>query len=190
MSDVRVRLRELISERAAIPAPGVFDGLSASLTASTGFRVAYMSGAAVAASATGLPDIGLATQTELARQAALITGLIDIPLVADADTGFGDVMHTYRTVRLYEQAGVAAIQLEDQEFPKRCGHLDDKRVVDADVFAAKVEAAVAARRKVLSVAAGEKLRVAGVHHDFPAFGHVAAQGDGFRFVPEVWRPEP
>ncbi len=146
MSDVRVRLRELISERAAIPAPGVFDGLSASLTASTGFRVAYMSGAAVAASATGLPDIGLATQTELARQAALITGLIDIPLVADADTGFGDVMHTYRTVRLYEQAGVAAIQLEDQEFPKRCGHLDDKRVVDADVFAAKVEAAVAARR--------------------------------------------
>ncbi|MQA95181.1 MAG: carboxyvinyl-carboxyphosphonate phosphorylmutase [Streptosporangiales bacterium] len=145
MSDVRARLRELLAERSAVMAPGVFDGLSAKLTAAEGFRAAYMSGAAVAASATGMPDIGLATQTELVRQVGLIAGLIDVPLVADADTGFGDVTHTHRTVRLYEQYGAAAIQLEDQEFPKRCGHLDNKRVVPPEEFALKIEAAVAAR---------------------------------------------
>ncbi|HEY3687134.1 MAG TPA: isocitrate lyase/PEP mutase family protein [Streptosporangiaceae bacterium] len=146
MSEARNVLRELLRERSAPLAPGVFDGLSASLTAAAGFRAAYMSGAAVAASAVGLPDIGLATQTEMVRQAGLLTGLLDVPVVADADTGFGDVTHTYRTVRLYENAGVAAIQLEDQEFPKRCGHLDEKRVVDAEEFADKIAAAVEARR--------------------------------------------
>lgn len=146
MSDVRVQLRELLAERSAVMAPGVFDGLSAHLTADAGFRAAYMSGAAVAASATGMPDIGLATQTELVGQVGLITGLIDVPLVADADTGFGDVTHTSRTVRLYEQYGAAGIQLEDQEFPKRCGHLDNKRVVPAEEFALKIQAAAAARR--------------------------------------------
>lgn len=146
MSDVRARLRELLSQRSAALAPGVFDGLSAALTVRAGFQAAYMSGAAVAAAATGMPDIGLATQTEMVRQVGLISGLIDIPLVADADTGFGDITHTYRTVQLYEHAGAAAIQLEDQEFPKRCGHLNDKRVVDADEFALKIEAAVEARR--------------------------------------------
>lgn len=144
MAESRNRLRELLAERSAVLAPGVYDGLSASLTAAAGFRAAYMSGAAVAA-AIGVPDIGLATQTEMTRQAGLLAGLLDIPLVADADTGFGDVTHAYRTVRLYENAGVAAIQLEDQEFPKRCGHLDSKRVVPAQEFAAKIEAAAEAR---------------------------------------------
>jgi 2-methylisocitrate lyase-like PEP mutase family enzyme len=130
-------LRVLLEERSAVLAPGVFGGLSASLTNPTGFRAAYMSGAAaVAASATGPPDIGLATQTE-ANHVALLTGILGIPLVADADTGFGDVMHTFRAVQLYERAGAAGIQPEDQEFPKRCGHLDDKRLVpaapDADI---------------------------------------------------------
>lgn len=145
MSESRNRLPEMLREKSAVLAPGVYDGLSASLTAGAGFRAAYMSGAAVAA-ANGLPDIGLATQTEMVRQAGLLAGLLDIPLIADADTGFGDVTHAYRTVRLYEDAGVAAIQLEDQEFPKRCGHLDDKRVVPADEFTAKIGAAVEARR--------------------------------------------
>ncbi|NKQ52854.1 isocitrate lyase/PEP mutase family protein [Amycolatopsis sp. K13G38] len=145
VNDVRARLRDLLDERSAVPAPGVFDGLSASLTARAGFRAAYLSGAAVAA-VTGLPDIGLATQTEMVRQLDLVTRVLDVPVIADADTGFGDVTHTYRTVRLYERAGAAAIQLEDQEFPKRCGHLDEKRVVPAEEFARKIEAAVAARR--------------------------------------------
>ncbi|PKW00006.1 2-methylisocitrate lyase-like PEP mutase family enzyme [Amycolatopsis echigonensis] len=142
---VRARLRELLEERSAVVAPGVFDGLSAALTASAGFRAAYLSGAAVAAAA-GLPDVGLATQTEFVHQLALVTGLLDVPVVADADTGFGDVTHTYRTVRLYERAGAAAIQLEDQEFPKRCGHLDGKQVVPAEEFARTIEVAAEARQ--------------------------------------------
>jgi len=146
MSHPTAVLRDLLAERAAPLAPGVYDGLSAHLTAAAGFRVAYMSGAAVAVSAAGLPDIGLATQTEMAGRVALLAGILDIPLVADADTGFGDATHVHRTVRLYEQAGAAGIQLEDQAFPKRCGHLDDKRVIDAELFAAKIEAATAARR--------------------------------------------
>ena len=140
------QLRELLAERSAPIAPGVFDGVSAKLTAAAGFRVAYMSGAADAGAVTGLPDIGLATQTELVNQVALLSRCLDIPLVADADTGFGDVTHAYRTVQLYERAGAAAIQLEDQEFPKRCGHLANKRVVPAEDFARKVEAAIEARR--------------------------------------------
>ena len=116
MASVRARLREAISERAAPLAPGVYDGLSAALTSAAGFKVAYMSGAAVSV-VTGVPDIGLATQTEMAQRVQLISFLLDIPLVADADTGFGDVTNVYRTVRLYERAGAAAIQFEDQEFP-------------------------------------------------------------------------
>ncbi|WP_037571386.1 isocitrate lyase/PEP mutase family protein [Phaeacidiphilus oryzae] len=139
------RLRALLAERSAVLAPGVFDGLSASLTARAGFRAAYMTGAGVAA-VTGLPDVGLATQSEMVRQLGLVAGLLDIPVIADADTGFGDATHVFRTVRLYEQAGAAAIQLEDQEFPKRCGHLDRKRVIGADAFARRIEAAVEARR--------------------------------------------
>jgi len=137
-------LRELVRERSAPFAPGVYDGLSASLTRAAGFRAAYMSGAAVAATL-GLPDIGLVTQAEMAARVALITRVLGVPLVADADTGFGDATHTYLTVRLYEQAGAAGIQLEDQVFPKRCGHLENKQVVPAQEFAAKIEAAVEAR---------------------------------------------
>jgi 2-methylisocitrate lyase-like PEP mutase family enzyme len=140
----RALLRQLLTERSAPLAPGVYDGLSAALTRSAGFRVAYMSGAAVAASL-GLPDIGLATQTEMSDRAAVITRSLGVPLVADADTGFGDATHMYRTVQLYEQAGVSGIQFEDQEFPKRCGHLDNKRVIPAAEFAAKIEAAVEAK---------------------------------------------
>lgn len=137
-------LREMLAERSALVAPGVYDGLSASLTAGAGFRAAYMSGAAVAATL-GLPDIGLATQTEMAARVELITRVLGVPLVADADTGFGDETHVFRTVQLYERAGAAGIQLEDQVFPKRCGHLDNKEVVPARDFATMIGAAVAAR---------------------------------------------
>ena len=143
MSDAKA-LRGLLGERSAVLAPGVFDGLSASLTRGEGFRAAYMSGAAVAATL-GLPDVGLATQTEMADRVALIARVLGLPLVADADTGFGDATHVHRTVRLYERAGAAGIQLEDQVFPKRCGHLDNKQVVAPASFAAKIEAAVEAR---------------------------------------------
>jgi 2-methylisocitrate lyase-like PEP mutase family enzyme len=140
-------LRRLLADRGAHLAPGIFDGLSASLTRLAGFQIGYMSGAAVSVATAGLPDIGLVTQSEMAQQVAVVVRTMRRPVVADADTGFGDASHVYRTVQLYEQAGAAGIQFEDQEFPKRCGHLEDKRLIPAAEFAAKIEAAVAACRK-------------------------------------------
>lgn len=142
----RTRLRALLDKRELIVAPGVFDGISAHLTRRTGHVAAYMTGAGVAASGFGLPDIGLVTASEMADRVAMITGALgDVPLIADADTGYGGPMNVVRTVRSYDAAGVAAIQLEDQVFPKRCGHLPDKQVVDAAVFEQTLAAALDAR---------------------------------------------
>lgn len=142
----RQRLRDLLAKRELIIAPGVFDGISAQLTRRTGHLAAYMTGAGVAASGYGLPDIGLVTQTEMTERARIITAALeDVPLIADADTGYGAGLNVVRTVRQYENAGVAAIQLEDQVFPKRCGHLPDKQVVDAATFLSTLAAALDAR---------------------------------------------
>jgi 2-methylisocitrate lyase-like PEP mutase family enzyme len=142
----RQNLRALLDRGELVVAPGVFDGITAHLVKRTGQPAAYMTGAGVAASGFGLPDIGLVTATEMAERARMLVGVLgDIPLIADADTGYGAAMNVVRTVALYEQAGVAAIQLEDQVFPKRCGHLTDKRVVDAAEFELTLAAAVDAR---------------------------------------------
>jgi len=142
----RQRLKDLLDKRELIIAPGVFDGISAQLTKRTGHVAAYMTGAGVAASGFGLPDIGLVTATEMADRVRMIAGALgDVPLIADADTGYGAPMNVVRTVRSYDAAGVAAIQLEDQVFPKRCGHLPDKQVVDAAVFEQTLGAALDAR---------------------------------------------
>jgi 2-methylisocitrate lyase-like PEP mutase family enzyme len=142
----RQRLKDLLDKRELIIAPGVFDGISAQLTKRTGHVAAYMTGAGVAASGFGLPDIGLVTATEMADRVRVITDALgDVPLIADADTGYGATMNVVRTVRSYDAAGVAAIQLEDQVFPKKCGHLPDKQVVDAAVFEQTLAAAVDAR---------------------------------------------
>jgi 2-methylisocitrate lyase-like PEP mutase family enzyme len=145
-SPARQRLRDLLDKRELIIAPGVFDGISAQLTKRTGHVAAYMTGAGVAASGFGLPDIGLVTATEMADRVRMIADTLgDIPLIADADTGYGAPMNVVRTVRSYDSAGVAAIQLEDQVFPKRCGHLAGKQVVDATVFEQSLAAALDAR---------------------------------------------
>jgi len=142
----RQKLRALLDRRELLVAPGVFDGITAHLARRTGQAAAYMTGAGVAASGFGLPDIGLVTGTEMAERARMLVGVLgDVPLIADADTGYGAAMNVVRTVRLYEQAGVAAIQLEDQVFPKRCGHLSDKHVVDAAEFEQTLAAALDAR---------------------------------------------
>jgi 2-methylisocitrate lyase-like PEP mutase family enzyme len=142
----RQRLKDLLDKRELIIAPGVFDGISAQLTKRTGHVAAYMTGAGVAASGFGLPDIGLVTATEMADRVRMIAGALgDVPMIADADTGYGAPMNVVRTVRSYDAAGVAAIQLEDQVFPKRCGHLPDKQVVDAAVFEQTLAAALDAR---------------------------------------------
>jgi 2-methylisocitrate lyase-like PEP mutase family enzyme len=142
MTTAPAQLRALLAEPGMVRAPGVYDGIGAHLVRRAGFRVAYLTGAGAVASGQGLPDIGLATATEMADRAALVVEASGLPVVADADTGYGNPMHVARTVRAYERAGVAAIQLEDQVFPKRCGHLADKAVVSADDFVRKLAAAL------------------------------------------------
>jgi 2-methylisocitrate lyase-like PEP mutase family enzyme len=139
------RLRELLEGTELIVAPGVYDGISAALVGKLGFPAAYMTGAGVSASGWGLPDIGLLTLTEMAERARVIAGLLAVPLIADADTGYGSPINAVRTVREYERAGVAAIQLEDQVFPKRCGHLAGKEVIESERFAVTLQAALDAR---------------------------------------------
>ncbi|WP_042365238.1 isocitrate lyase/PEP mutase family protein [Streptacidiphilus neutrinimicus] len=142
----RARLRALLTDGGLITAPGVYDGLTAALVARTGFGAAYLTGAGVAVGGFGLPDIGLLTATEMTDRARIVaTALGGVPLIADADTGYGAPTNVVRTVREYERAGVAAILLEDQAFPKRCGHLPDKELVPAVEFEAKLGAALDAR---------------------------------------------
>lgn len=129
-----------------IVAPGVYDGLTACLAAGAGFRAAYMTGAGTAVG-NGLPDYGLMTMTEMVANAARITAAAPgLAVVADADTGFGNELNVTRAVREYERAGAVAIHIEDQAFPKKCGHLDDKVIVPLNEFLPKVRAAAAARR--------------------------------------------
>jgi 2-methylisocitrate lyase-like PEP mutase family enzyme len=127
-----------------ITAPGVYDGLMTRLVARAGFRAAYMTGAGTAASH-GLPDYGLLTMTEMVANAARCASAAPLAVIADADTGFGNELNVTRAVREYERAGVAAIHIEDQGFPKKCGHLDDKEIIPLDDYLAKVRAAAAAR---------------------------------------------
>ncbi|TSD58661.1 isocitrate lyase/PEP mutase family protein [Aeromicrobium piscarium] len=161
MSDAQL-LSDLLRADRLLVAPGVYDGLSAAVAARAGVEAAYVSGAAVSASE-GLPDIGLTTVTEIARAIAVARRhLTGVPIIADGDTGFGDETNTFRTVQTYETAGAAAVQLEDQVFPKRCGHLDDKALVEADEFCLKIEAATAARSTALIVARTDAVAVEGI----------------------------
>lgn len=125
--------------------PGVFNALAAKMAEELGFQALYLSGAALSASV-GLPDVGLLTQTEFTDLARFVTQATDLPILCDADTGFGEALNIERTVRQYEAAGLAGLHLEDQEFPKRCGHLSGKTLVSQEAMLAKVRAAVAARR--------------------------------------------
>ncbi|QDU93467.1 methylisocitrate lyase [Lignipirellula cremea] len=139
------RLRQA-TEESAIQAPGAPSALFGRLIERMGYEAVYLSGAAISAGVLGLPDVGLMTLPELVQQATYLTRSVKIPVIADADTGFGDTVNVERTVIELEAAGVAAIQLEDQELPKRCGHLSGKRIVETGVMCAKIRAAVAARR--------------------------------------------
>ncbi len=137
-------LREAIAE-SIIQVPGAPNALMGRLIERMGFEAAYLSGASLSTSVLGLPDVGLFTLSELVQQATYLTRSISIPLIVDADTGFGEALNVERTIVELEAAGVAAIQLEDQQLPKRCGHLSGKSLVDADTMCAKLRAATAAR---------------------------------------------
>ena len=145
MLNAASQLRNLIREPGLVVAPGAYDCITAGLIEQAHFPAVYMTGAGTAISL-GYPDYGLVTMSEMVANAGRIANAVSIPLISDADTGYGNELNVTRTVREFERAGAAAIHIEDQEFPKRCGHLDDKRIVDRDAFIAKIRAAVAARR--------------------------------------------
>lgn len=139
------KLKSLLSANTPLVLPGVYDGLSAAITRHVGFDAVYMSGAAVSYSMLGKPDIGLTTMSEMAEKAAYIYDATGQAILADADTGFGNALNVARTVRAYEKAGVACIQLEDQVMPKRCGHMSGKAVISAEEMVGKIKAACDAR---------------------------------------------
>lgn len=136
--------KQLLKRDKLLVAPGCFDGLSARLVEAAGFEALYLSGGAVARSM-GLPDIGLVTMSEVIERAAQVVAAVKIPVIADADTGYGNAINLVRTVREYERVGVAAIHIEDQITPKRCGHLDGKEVISLAEMEKKLEAALASR---------------------------------------------
>ena len=155
------RLRCLLARDGAVPVAGVFNPLSALLAEDAGFEALYFSGAAFSASL-GIPDIGLFTLDELATAVRWTARATNLPLIVDADTGFGGALNAYRAVSELEAAGAAAIQIEDQVMPKRCGHLDGKDVVSASEFAAKLRAAARARSNALIVARTDAKAVHGM----------------------------
>jgi 2-methylisocitrate lyase-like PEP mutase family enzyme len=139
------RLRALLESGQTIVAPGAFDPLAARLVEEAGFPAVYMTGFGTSAALIGRPDVGLLTMTEMAASAGRIADCVDIPVIADADTGYGNPLNVIRTVGAYEAAGVAGIHIEDQVAPKKCGHMEGKLVISAQEMAAKVRAAVEAR---------------------------------------------
>jgi 2-methylisocitrate lyase-like PEP mutase family enzyme len=140
------RLRSLLERSDTLLLPGAYDGLSARILQQAGFEALYMSGSALTAAHHGAPDVGLLTQTEMVEQARrIVLATNGMPLICDADTGYGNVINVRRTVQLYEAAGVAAIHLEDQVTPKRCGHFDGKEVVAEADMVAKLRAALKSR---------------------------------------------
>ena len=143
-------LRQLLNtaheQRAPLVAPGCSDALGARLIEQAGFEAAYMTGFGTTASLLGRPDVGLLGMSEMVDNARRITAAVDLPVIADADTGYGNQINVVRCVQGYERAGVAAIHIEDQILPKKCGHMDNKQVVDASVMVGKIRAAVASRQ--------------------------------------------
>ena len=143
--DTREQLARLVQQENIAVLPGSYDALSASILEDEGFEAVYVSGAGVSNTKLGLADLGLTTGTEMRDRILDIAGAIDVPILADADTGYGNPVNVWRTVQTYEQAGAAGIQLEDQRFPKQCGHFDDAAVVETEEMVQKVRAAVDSR---------------------------------------------
>lgn len=138
-------IKEFINRKEIIISPGVFDSISAKIAEQVGFTTVYMSGYGAAAAILGAPDIGLLSMSEMVTQLRNMSEAVDIPIFADADTGYGNVNNMYRTIKEYEKTGVAAIQLEDQTWPKRCGHMEGKQVIPAEEMVGKLKAALDAR---------------------------------------------
>lgn len=156
-------LRQRLQQNKVLLAPGIYDAFTALIAEQTGFEALYLSGASIAYTRLGRSDVGLTTATEVADTLARITERVSVPVIVDADTGFGNALNTIRTVKLFERAGAAMLQLEDQTFPKRCGHLDGKTVVPVAEMCGKLKAALDARtsEQTLILARTDALAVEG-----------------------------
>ena len=175
--------RRLLAEHETIVAPGVYDGLSARLAARAGFRALYATGGGIARSL-GYPDLGLLGMSEVVDRLVPIVEAAGVPVIADADTGYGNALNVYRTVRAFERIGIAALHLEDQTFPKRCGHLDDKAVVPIAEMAQKLRAArdAAADGGLVLIARTDALAVEGLDAAIDRAHAYAAAGADVVFV--------
>jgi 2-methylisocitrate lyase-like PEP mutase family enzyme len=180
-------LRQRLSESRIVLAPGIYDALSALIAEQAGFEALYLSGASIAYTRLGRSDVGLTTFTEVCETLSNITERVRLPIIVDADTGFGNALNVQRTVRGFERAGAAVIQLEDQGFPKRCGHLDGKTVVPVAEMAGKIRAAVDARssRETLIMARTDAVAVEGFEPALERAEAYLAAGADVLFVEAV-----
>lgn len=164
-------------------APGVYDGLTAALATDAGFEALYLSGAAVAYTRLGRPDIGLSTASEMAETMALIADRTDLPVIMDADTGFGNALNARRTLQSYERAGAAALQVEDQTYPKKCGHLSDKSLISKEEMTGKIAAMADARRHdTLIIARTDAIAVEGFDAAIDRAGSYIEAGADVLFI--------
>jgi 2-methylisocitrate lyase-like PEP mutase family enzyme len=184
------RLRALLKEDGMVVAPGAYDCISARVIAQAGFPAVYMTGAGTAAML-GYPDFGLVTMSEMADNAGRIAAAVAVPVIADADTGYGNELNVTRTVREYEKRGVAGLHIEDQGFPKKCGHLDDKTVIPLDEYIAKVRAAAAARSNpdFLLIARTDSRAVIGFEEAVRRMNAALAAGADMAFLEAPQTPE-
>ncbi len=143
--NVTTAFRQRLGQPGIIVAPGAYDCLTATIIEQAGFPAVYMTGAGMSVARLGYPDLALATMSEMTAHAGAMAEVVSVPIIADADTGYGGMLNIQRTIRQYQRAGVAAVHIEDQDFPKRCGHLDNKRVIPPDEMCGKIRAAVDAR---------------------------------------------
>ena len=186
-----ISLAKRLQQPKALLAPGVYDALSALIAEQAGFEALYLSGASIAYSRLGRSDIGLTTVTEVAQTLAHITDRVRVPVIVDADTGFGNALNTQRTVRDFERAGAAMIQIEDQTFPKRCGHLDGKGVVPVAEMQGKLKAALDSRRSsnTLILARTDALAVEGLESALDRAEAYLACGVDALFIEALRTPE-
>jgi 2-methylisocitrate lyase-like PEP mutase family enzyme len=183
MSD-QTSLKTMLHRPDIVLASGVYDALTASLATDAGFRALYLSGASIAYTRLGRPDIGLVTMSEVAETLNLIRDRVATPLIVDADTGYGNALNVQRTMRLFERAGATAIQLEDQTFPKRCGHLRDKSLIPTMEMVGKIRAATDARlsSETLVIARTDAVAVEGFEQAVERAGRYAEAGADMLFV--------
>lgn len=186
-----MNLKQRLAQPQPLLAPGVYDALSALVAEQAGFEALYLSGASIAYTRLGRSDIGLTTATEVAQTLAHITDRVPLPVIVDADTGFGNALNTQRTVRDFERAGAAMIQLEDQTFPKRCGHLDGKAVIPAAEMCGKLKAALDARQSAstLILARTDAVAVEGLDAALERAEQYLACGVDALFIEALRSPE-